>query len=186
MIVLLLSVAATAQTNWTIDKEHSHIGFGVSHFGVSQTQGYFGHFDARIVARTDDFSGAMVTFTAKTASISTGNERRDHHLQSDAFLNAEKYPELKFTGILVKENEKYLLKGDLTIRDVTRQVAFEVTYIGRAKDSSFHMEKVGFTLAGSLSRAEYGLKWNETFQGGGPIVGDKVELHLVIELNREE
>lgn len=185
LTAMLFTSVMMAQTSWTIDKEHSNIGFSVSHFLVSQTTGYFRDFDARVVSSADDFSGATVTFTAKTASISTGNGQRDHHLQSDDFLNAEKYPELKFAGILVKENDRYLLKGSLTIRDITRPESFLVTYVGHVKDSTYHVDKVGFKVTGNISRSAYGLKWNETFQGGGPIVGDRVELILNIEINRE-
>jgi len=85
MIAMFFAGAAMAQSSWSIDTEHSNIGFGVSHFSVSQTTGYFREFDAKVITRTDDFAGATVTFTARTASISTGNQQRDHHLQSDDF-----------------------------------------------------------------------------------------------------
>lgn len=175
-----------AQSTWTMDKEHSNIGFAVSHFSVSQTTGYFRDFEGKVIARTDDLADAMITFTAKTASISTGNEQRDHHLQSDDFLNAAKYPEMKFKGTLVKENGKYILKGDLTIRDVTRPESFAVTYVGHVKDSTYHVDKVGFKVTGSINRLAYGLKWDEPFQGGAPIVGHQVEFTLNVELNREK
>ena len=187
LTAMLFAGAGMAQTTWTIDKEHSSINFSVAHFLVTQTTGRFKDFDARVISGTDDFNGATVSFTAKTASICTDNEQRDHHLQSDAFFNTEKYPELMFTGTLVKENDKYHLKGRLTIRDITRPVSFAVTYNGRVKDSTFHMDKAGFTITGNINRLEYGLKWNETFQGGGPIVGDQVKLENPMRRsNRQE
>jgi polyisoprenoid-binding protein YceI len=186
LIAALVAGAISAQSTWTIDKEHSSINFGVSHFQISQTVGRFRDFDAKVIAQSDDFSGAIVTFTAKTGSVCTDNEQRDHHLKSDAFLNTEKYPELTFSGILVKEGGKYLLKGNMTIRDITKPVTFAVAYTGRLKDTTFHFDKTGFVVTGSLNRSEYGLKWNETFQGGAPIVGDEVTLHLNIELNRHD
>jgi polyisoprenoid-binding protein YceI len=186
LTAMLFASAIIAQTAWTIDKEHSSINFSVSHFLVSQTTGRFRDFDAKMISRTDDFAGATVTFMAKTASVCTDNEQRDHHLQSEDFLNSEKYPEIMFTGTLTKEADRYLLKGNLTIRGITRPVSFAATYVGRVKDSTFHADKVGFTVTGSLNRSAYGLKWNETFQGGGPIVGDQVTLNLNIEVNRQE
>jgi polyisoprenoid-binding protein YceI len=186
-IGMSFSCILMAQDNWTIDKEVSNIGFGVSHFLVNQTIGYFKDYDASLVAKTDDFNGATVSFTARTASVFTDNEERDHHLKSDDFFDAAKYPEMKFMGTLIKKSGKnYILKGNLTIRDVTKPVSFPVTYNGRIKDTTFHAEKAGFVVNGSINRLEYGLKWNETFQGGGPIVGDKVELYLHVEFNRQK
>lgn len=183
---MLFAGALSAQSTWTIDKEHSSINFSVGHYLISQTAGRFRDFDAKVVTPTDDFAGAKVTFMAKTGSICTDNEQRDHHLKSEDFLNTEKYPELTFTGTLVKEGEKYLLKGNMTIRDITRPVIFAAAYTGRLKETTYHADKAGFVVTGSLSRLEYGLKWNETFQGGAPIVGDEVTLYLNVELNRQQ
>lgn len=181
---LVFSCAGMAQTNWTIDKEHSSIGFSVSHFQITETMGYFRDYDAGMMANSDDFNGATVTFSAKIASLYTFNEQRDHHLQSDDFFDAAHYPEMRFAGKLAKEGRKYLLKGDLTIRGITKPVSLVTDYTGRAIDSSFKMDKISFVISGSVSRQEFGLKWNETFQGGGPIVGDKVTLHINAEMNR--
>ncbi len=186
LAVTLFMRTVSAQTTWTIDKEHSSINFTVSHFVVGQTAGRFKDFDAKVLCKTDDFNGAVVSFTAKTASVDTDNDQRDHHLQSDDFLNAQKYPEMTFAGTLVNEAGKYFIKGSLTIRDITQTVVFAVTYNGRLKESTFNVDKAGFTITGSLSRQAYGLKWNETFEGGGAIVGDQVNLNLNIEINREK
>src|SRR5258708_27809153 len=94
LTAMLFAGAILAQTTWTIDKEHSSINFTVGHYLVAQTAGRFRDFDARVLSKTDDFNGAAVTFTAKTASVCTDNERPDHHLQSEDFLNSEKYPEI--------------------------------------------------------------------------------------------
>src|SRR6185369_8453930 len=128
VVALLVAGASMAQTKWAIDKAHSNIGFSVAHMVVSETTGNFKDFDAKVSSTTDDFAGATVEFTAKTASVFTDNEKRDAHLKSDDFFNAEKFPEIKFSGSLVKEAGKYLLKGNLTIRDIAKPVTFEVTY----------------------------------------------------------
>src|SRR5579871_4642435 len=133
LLAVLISGAATAQTNWPIDKTHSKIGLNVSQMVVAEVEGYFKDYDAKVTTTSDDFAGATIEFTAKTASVFTDQERRDGHLKSDDFFNAEKFPELKFTGTLVKDGGKYVLKGNLTIRDVTKPVSFEVTYGGRVK-----------------------------------------------------
>ena len=97
---------------------------------VSEVEGKFNDFDGSIVSKSDDFNGAQVQFTAKTASVDTDNEKRDGHLKSPDFFDAEKFPEIKFIGTLVKDGGKYKLKGDLTMHGVTKQVEFDVTYGG--------------------------------------------------------
>jgi polyisoprenoid-binding protein YceI len=185
MAAMLVPRAATAQSRWTIDKEHSNIGFSVAHFLISDTVGCFRIFDATIVAPEGDFVGGTVSFTAKTASVFTGNKERDGHLRSEAFFDAERYPDLKFTGTLQKEDGKDVLKGYMTIRNVTKPMAFDVTYNGRMKDSTFHIEKAGFRIVGVLNRLDFGMRWNERFEGGGPIVGEEVKIDLRVEINRK-
>jgi polyisoprenoid-binding protein YceI len=185
-VALLLPGAGMAQTHWTIDKEHSNIGFRVAHFVISDTVGCFKDFDATITTPPDGFTGGTVNFTAKTASISTNNEQRDGHLRSDDFFNAAKFADLKFAGALVKEGGNDVLKGNMTIRGITRPVSFAVTYGGRMKDSTFHIEKAGFKIAGTINRLDFGLKWNETFEGGGPIVGKEVKIDINAEINRKD
>ena len=182
---MFIGIAAIAQTTWTIDKEISYIGFGLSHFGVAQRLGHFREFDAKLTSTTDDFSGAAVTFTAKTASVSTDNEQRDKHVRSDAFLNAAKYPEMKFVGVLIKEAGQYKLKGNLTIRAATKPVEFAVQYTGRAQSDSLHFVKVGFVITGRINRLDYGILWDEKFEGGGRIVGEIVEINVIAEFNKE-
>jgi polyisoprenoid-binding protein YceI len=176
----------TAQTVWTIDKEHTNIGFAVSHFLISDTVGCFTDFDATVNAPLNDFTGGAVSFTARTASVSTNNEQRDGHLRSKDFFDSSEYPELKFTGTLVKEGGKDVLRGNMTIRGITRPVSFAVTYGGRMKDRTFRIEKAGFKISGTVNRLDYGMKWNETFEGGGAIVGAEVKIDLNVEINRKE
>ncbi|HEV8512791.1 MAG TPA: YceI family protein [Cyclobacteriaceae bacterium] len=183
VVAMLVAGASMAQTKWTIDKPHSNIGFSVAHMVVSETTGKFKDFDASVASTTDDFAGATVEFTAKTASVFTDNEKRDGHLKSDDFFNAEKFPDLKFSGSLVKEAGKYVLKGNLTIRDVTKPVTFDVTYGGRVK--AFGGEKAGFKLNGKINRKDYGLKFDKSLEGGGLIVGDEVEINVKVELNKQ-
>lgn len=188
LTVLLTSFAASAQptpTTWTIEKEISYIGFGVSHFGIAQRLGHFTQYEANMTTRSDDFDGASVVFSAKTASVSTDNEQRDKHLRSDDFFNSAKYPDMTFTGTLHKEGPAYTLQGDLTIRDITKPVSFAVQYTGLARSDSFHFVKTGFVITGKLNRRDFGLKWYETFEGGGPIVGDTVDIDVIAEFNKQ-
>jgi polyisoprenoid-binding protein YceI len=180
---LLVAGSALAQTTWTIDKVHSKIGFSAVHMVVAETEGKFDDFDATIISKSNDFNGAEVEFTAKVASINTENEKRDGHLKSDDFFSAEKFPEIKFKGTLVKEGGKYKLRGKLTLRDVTKDVEFDVTYGGQINTG--RGEKAGFKLTGVINRQDYGLKWANKLQDGSAVVGDEVTISCKIELDKK-
>ncbi|MBS1977991.1 MAG: YceI family protein [Bacteroidetes bacterium] len=180
---VLMAGVASAQTTWSADKAHTKIGFIVTHMMVSEVEGNFKDFDAKVVSKNADFDGAEVEFTAKTASINTENERRDGHLKSDDFFNAEKFPDVTFKGTLAKAGGKYQLKGKLTLRDVTKDVAFDVTY-GGTIDAGKGGVKAGFKLAGKINRQDYNLKWANKLQDGSAVVGDEVALNCRIELNK--
>jgi polyisoprenoid-binding protein YceI len=172
-----------AQTTWTIDKSHSKIGFNVIHMAVSEVEGKFNDFDGTIVSKSEDFSGAEISFAAKTTSIDTDNERRDTHLKSPDFFEAEKFPEITFKGNLVKNGGKYKLVGDFTMKGVTKKVEFDVAYGGYI--TTDRGSKAGFKLTGSVNRQEYGLAWNSKASGGELVVSDVVELIVKIELNKK-
>lgn len=182
LFALLVSGTAFSQSTWTADKPHSKIGFNVTHMAISEVEGTFKDYDVKVVSKSDDFTGADVEFTAEVASVDTDNERRDGHLKSDDFFNAEKFPQIKFKGKLVKEGGKYLLKGDFTMRDVTKQVSFPVTY-GGTIDTGKGM-KAGFKVTGKVNRQDYGLKWNNKLGGGELVVADQVEILCKLELNK--
>ena len=123
LFALLVAAGSTfAQTTWNVDKSHSKVGFTVKHMGVAEVDGNFKDFDGTVVSKAEDFNGAAVTFTAKTASIDTDNERRDGHLKSPDFFEAESILKLVFKGTLVKDGGKYKLNGDLTMHGVTRKL----------------------------------------------------------------
>jgi polyisoprenoid-binding protein YceI len=182
-VVLLVSGSVLAQTNWSIDKVHSKIGFSVSHMVVSETEGSFKDYSGTVVSKSDDFNGAEVSFTAKVASINTENERRDGHLKSPDFFDAEKFPEITFKGTLVKEGNKYKLKGDFTMKGVTKPVEFDVTY-GGSIDTGRGV-KAGFKLNGTINRQDYGVTWANKLASGEAVVGDEVQLTIKVELDKQ-
>jgi polyisoprenoid-binding protein YceI len=174
-----------AQTTWAVDKTHSSVTFSAVHMLISETEGEFKEFDVTVSSPADDFNGADVTFSANVASISTDNARRDEHLRSDDFFNAAQFPQLTFKGKLVKSGDKYALTGDLTIRDVTKPVSFEVTYLGTVASEKFKFTKAGFKLRGSINRYDFGLKYNAALETGGLVVGEVVEFTCKVEMNKQ-
>lgn len=181
VIALGCSLALHAQTKWVVDKNHSDIRFTAMHYVISEVDGEFKKFDGSLISKSDDFAGAEVEFTAQVGSINTDNDRRDNHLKSDDFFNAEKYPEVKFKGKIEGKDKKYYLIGDLTMRDVTKPIKFDVKYNG-----SITLEKgkkAGFKITGVVDRFEYGLKYNRVIESVGLAVSQEIQITCNIELN---
>jgi|LakMenE01Jun11ns_1017448.scaffolds.fasta_scaffold9892237_2 polyisoprenoid-binding protein YceI len=185
-LALFTGFASMAQSTWSVDNAHTKIEFSVSHLVISETVGFFKTFGGTVSTTSDDFNGANIQFTVDVASINTDNEMRDNHLKSDDFFNAEKFPKMTFKSTSFKkvEGKKYKLTGQLTIRDITKTVEFDVVYNGTVKDP-YGNTKAGFKLVGSINRFDYGLKWN-TMAEAGAVVGDMVEIKINIELAKDK
>jgi polyisoprenoid-binding protein YceI len=177
---MLVAGFATAQATWKVDKGHSNIQFTVIHNLIAEVNGQFKEFDGTIVSEGDSFKGTNVEFIIKTASISTGIENRDNHLKGEDFFDAEKFPDIKFKGILQREDGVYTLVGDLTMRDVTKKVTFDVTYRGSV-DTGKGI-RAGFRVNGKINRLDYGVKWSNKLASGELVVADEVELICRLEL----
>src|ERR1700704_5182679 len=117
---------------WTIDSAHSEVTFKVKHLVISSVSGKFKSFEASVETDKDDFTDAKVQFTADVDSIDTGNAQRDGHLKSPDFFDAANYPKISFvsTGIANKSGNEYLLKGNLTMKNVTKPVELTVEFGG--------------------------------------------------------
>ncbi|MBL0912701.1 MAG: YceI family protein [Bacteroidia bacterium] len=170
-------------STWNLDKSHSEINFKVKHMMITNVTGSFTDFDVNAEAGSDDFSGAKISFTARTASVNTANEQRDAHLKSADFFDAEQFPELKFqsTAFNKKGGDLYTLEGNLTIKDVTRPVTLNVEFGGINTDPWGNV-KAGFSLAGVINRKDFGLSWNASLETGGVLVGEEVKLLAEIQL----
>ncbi len=179
-------VSANVQTasKWTLDRSHSNVKFTVTHMVVSETEGSFKIFDGTVEHTKADWSDAKINFTVDINSINTDNENRDKHLKGDDFFNAEKYPQASFVGKSFKPlgDNKYELTGDLTIRDITKSVKFDVTFGGIATSS--RVDKAGFKAKTTINRFDYNLKWDRATEAGGLVVGKDVDITVLLELNK--
>jgi len=162
---------------WAIDPTHSEVSFKVKHLVISTVTGYFRKFEGAAESSSDDFQGAKVSFSADIDSIDTNQSDRDAHLKSDDFFNAAQFPKLSFSGTL----EGSTLKGDLTIRDVTKAVELDVDFGGVAEDP-YGNTKAGFEIEGKISRKEFNLKWNAVTEAGSVVVSDQVKIILSVQL----
>ena len=174
-------------TTWKTDNSHSNVKFSVSHLIVSDVEGAFKNYDGTIQSSEPDFSDAQIDFSVDINSINTDNETRDNHLKSDDFFNAEKFPQMLFKGTSFKKvsGNKYALEGDLTIRDVTKKVKFDVSYGGTVTDPWGNI-KAGFKVKGVINRFDYNLKWNTLTEIGGAVVGKEVEITLNLEFGQQK
>jgi polyisoprenoid-binding protein YceI len=187
VITMLLAGNLSAQQTWSIDNAHSQVMFTVSHLVISEVTGNFKSFSGVVTADKPDFTDAKIDFSINVNSINTENEMRDTHLKSDDFFNAEKYPAITFKGKeLIKTNGvKFQLKGDLTIRNITKPVILDVIYAGTVKDPWGNI-KAGFKIKGIINRFDYGLKWNTLTEAGGATVGEDVEITVNLELSKDK
>ena len=185
ILAVMSLMTINAQTKWTVDKAHSKVQFTVTHLVISEVTGEFKSFDATVESSKDDFTDAKIDFSADVSSISTDNDARDKHLKSDDFFNAEKFPKLTFKGkSFTKVGDKnYKLVGDLTIRDVTKEVSLDVVYNGSIKDPWGNI-KAGFKIKGEINRFDYNLKWNALIEAGGAVVSKTVEMTVNLELQK--
>jgi polyisoprenoid-binding protein YceI len=174
------------ETKWAIDNMHSEIGFKVKHMMITNVSGTFGQFTANATTAGDDFATANFDFSAAVDSINTGVADRDGHLKSDDFFNSEAYPAITFksTGITKKDDENYIIAGELTVRDVTKHIELTAEFGGIVVDP-YGQTKAGLTLSGKIKRSEYGLKWSAITEAGSIVVGDEIKLNAEVQLIKQ-
>ncbi len=170
-----------SKTTWKLDKAHSEISFKVKHMMISTITGHFDDFNATVETDTKDFINADFSFISKTASINTKNSDRDKHLKSDDFFNAEKYPELKFKSTSFDGST---LTGDLTIRDVTKEIELDVDFNGIAVDP-YGQTKVGFEINAIINRKDFNLTWSAITEAGSIVVSDTIKLIADVQFVKE-
>ncbi len=171
---------------WNIDTMHSEITFKVKHLVISTVTGKFNTFDASMEAESEDFDNASISFSADINSIDTGLEDRDNHLKSDDFFNAEQFPKMTFkSSSFTKTGEgTFELIGDLTIRDITKEVTLDVDHGGVVVDP-YGQTKAGFEISGTINRKEFGLQWSAVTEAGSIVVGDNVKLMMNVQVVRQ-
>jgi polyisoprenoid-binding protein YceI len=175
-----------ATNKWSLDPAHSELSFKVKHLMISTVTGTFDKFNVEVESSADDFSDAKISFTAETSSINTNNEQRDNHLRSPEFFDSGKYPVMKFTSEVVNKTAvgNIYITGNLTIKDVTKQVRFEATPGGIAKDP-YGNTKAGFEIDFKINREDFGLTWNAALEAGGVMVSTDVRIIADIQLIKQ-
>jgi polyisoprenoid-binding protein YceI len=167
---------------WAIDPVHSEVSFVVRHMMVSKVRGRFDKFEGTIVTAEDPLA-STVTASVDLDSINTGQEQRDAHIRSADFFEVEKYPEMTFVSTAIKGGEEgFILEGDLTLKGITKTVAFNLEVNGIGPDA-YGGTRIGFSAETQIGRSEFGVNFNGPIPGvpGGVAVSEKVTINLEIE-----
>lgn len=169
---------------WEIDTLHSGIYFSVKHMVVGKVRGRFERWSATFVADAADLSKSTVEVVVDAASVRTGVGGRDAHLRSADFLDARNHPAIRFKSSRVQriDGEHLELTGDLTIRDVTKEIVIEVEETGR-RDERDGNERAGFTARTSFDRNDFGLTRDDSL-ARGMLIGARVDIEIEVEATR--
>jgi len=177
---LLAGLTVQSQSEWVADKAHSSVEFEITHLMISTVTGKFGEF--AITATADDaFSTPNFSATIQTASVDTDNDRRDGHLRSTDFFEAETYPEMTFvtTSVEATGEKTFDLNGDLTMRGVTKPVTLKGSVMGVITDQRTQKLKAGVRLSTTINRRDFNV--GEKMM----MVGDEVEITIRMEMAQQ-
>lgn len=171
---------------WLIDASHSRVGFSVRHMMISKVRGQFDQFTGTVEVDEDNIAQARVDVQIDVASINTRDAKRDEHLRSPDFFNAEQFPYITFTSKRVEQIDAThgRIIGDLTIRDVTKEVVLNVEYAGQSR-SPWGTTSAGFSAETKINRKDWNLTWNVALETGGVLVGDEITIDIELEIVKQ-
>jgi len=186
VLLLLLATAPAplvAAETWVIDSTHTVAGFTVRHMMITNVTGVFEATAGTLEYTPGQLASVKADITIETKTINTRNTRRDNDLRSDNFLNAEKFPAITFKSKRVQDvrADGFDLVGDLTIRDVTREVVLKVEGVSAPVRDPQGNRRVGATASTIINRKDFGVNWNRAIEAGGVVVGDEVKINLEVE-----
>lgn len=188
--LLLTASAAWAEEGksipWSLDKNHSHVGFSVRHLGISRVKGEFKKFSGEFLADPDTGRLTHVDAKVRVDSVDTGIEGRDNHLKADDFFSAAKYPEMRLVTRKIRwsGNDTFVATVDLTIRDKTHPVRFTGEFLGShmvAFGKGPKHRRAGYSASARIDRKKFGLMFNSIAEGVS-VVGDRVKIELEVEI----
>jgi polyisoprenoid-binding protein YceI len=183
-IIALALPALASATTWTIDPDHSNIGFKVRHLMVSNVRGSFDKYTGVVDINDRDIAKSKVDVSIDTASINTNVKKRDDHLRSADFFDVATYPKMTFvsTKVAMAGKDRLAVTGNLTLHGITRQVVLDVEGpTGESKDPWGNIRR-GAVASTKINRKDFGLLWNAALETGGVVVGDEITISLEIEM----
>jgi len=171
--------------NWQFDAGHTRIGFTGRHLMVATVQGQFEKFSGTVEFDEHDLTRSKADIQIEAASVNTHNVQRDEHFRSADFFDVEHYPSITFKSkrVIMHDEHHGQLIGDLTIRNITREVVLEGEYAG-VSQTPWNTYSAGFSLRAKVNRKDWGLNWNMVLAGGGLVASDEITLIIDLELTR--
>jgi len=185
LLAVVLMAATAHAAEWELDKAHSSCEFKVSHMVISNVTGKFTDFDAVVQFDGANPATGSVEATIAVSSINTANDKRDAHLKSPDFFDADTYPAITFksTKVIPGEGKEFKLVGDLTMRGVTKEVTFDCVFNGTV--DAMGTTKAGFSAVAKVNRQDFGVNWSKTLDNGGLVAGDEISITLELEFNKK-
>ncbi|MBT5954779.1 polyisoprenoid-binding protein [bacterium] len=170
---------------YKIDASHSDVGFSVKHLGISKVRGQFQNVTGTIDwDKKGKAKDTKIVGDIGVKSLSTQNEKRDAHLIGADFFDADKFPSITFSSKKVESRlGKTVVKGDLSIHGITKEVSIPVEFSGPVSDP-WGNEKIGVDGELKINRTDYGLTWNKTLDKGGLLIGEDVKITISIEATK--
>jgi polyisoprenoid-binding protein YceI len=177
----------TNQTKWYLDQAHCNIAFSVRHLMISHVKGNFKTFDASIITVDKDFTSAQIDLWINTASVNTGDEKRDAHLRSAEFFDVANHEQISFISNTIgqiDEHGMHEIWGDLSMKGITKNIKLMAKFGGVINDP-WGNERAGFTISGSIHRKDWGLVWNDAMEFGSIVVGEDIDILCNLEMKIE-
>ncbi|MFC4137140.1 MULTISPECIES: YceI family protein [unclassified Microbacterium] len=173
--------------DWEFDPTHTRIGFSAKHAMVTTVRGAFNEITGHLHVDTENPDQSWAKVVMQVGSVDTRVQQRDEHLRSADFFDAEKWPEITFVSTHIEEvdDRAFSVTGDLTIRDVTKQVMIPLALIG-LETGAYGELRAGFEGTRRLNRRDFGLVWNTPLDSGGVLVSEKITLEFEISAVKVE
>ena len=173
---------AVVNKTWTIDPAHTSVNFSAKHMMVTTVRGHLGPISGAIELDEADFTKSEIEVVIDVSNLQTRDEKRDAHLKSGDFFDVENFPSAIFKSTRIESlgGDKYSVVGDLTVRDVTKEVVLDTQFEGFTSNP-WGMKLVAFTATTKLNRKDFGLNWNVALEAGGVLVGENIKLEIDVE-----
>jgi polyisoprenoid-binding protein YceI len=167
--------------NYNIDKAHSNVGFEVTHMVITTVTGKFTDFDVDLNWNPDDLAASAVNANIKIASVDTDQQKRDDHLRTGDFFDAENHPEMIFKSNKITKSDKgYTAHGTLLMRGVSKAIELPFIVKGPVNDS-WGNQRIGVTAETTVNRQDWGVSYGSVMDNGGLVISDNV----VIKINAQ-
>ena len=180
-------IATSAAKHWQIDASHSSVGFSVRHMMITNVKGEFEKFEGEVSYDPTQPQAAQVSASIDVSSITTREEKRDEHLRSADFFDAEQFPKITFRSRrTTRKGSSLEIEGELSIHGTTRVVTLTVSDLTEEHADPWGNLRIGASAKTKVKRSDFGMQWNGVLEAGGVLVGDEVTIQIEVSLVRQK